>query len=184
MPGKPYTLGADPIIAVISQLAVDALTDMRKFGTTDDFNEVLVKLVAAWGRASGRLIDISSISQILNLPRTTTKRILDRLVARGEFEMKVHGKRHFYYRSESSLSGAQGVKYEELFQTVANRVQKAGELLSNMEGQRLPKYKPRDYRQIIGISPDPAKPPSRTEPTAYACVRCPNVARQYDRIDQ
>lgn len=135
MPTPAYELANDGQVAAITQMVVEFNIRVRDWTKAVDYNEVMVILGLSWGRASGKPLDATSLANILNMPRTTVKRILERLVATGEFDFEYQGRRKVFYRSAKSLKGLRGAEYELLFIEADRRIKRLGTLLSKMDGK-------------------------------------------------
>jgi predicted transcriptional regulator len=130
-----YKRANDPEVAIIAQLMVESAIRARRFARTVDYNELLVVMVLLWGRSTAKPFDISSVANVLDLPRTTVKRTLDRLVKQGEFGIAVDGRRKVYFRTEESLRGVRGVEFDLCVIEHVRHIRRASALLSKMEGR-------------------------------------------------
>ena len=138
MPEGHYRLALDGRIHVLTKLMVEMFVRGREWTGTDDYNELMVTMVIAWGRASGNLFDTSSIAQVLGLPRTTVKRILDRLVKSGEFASRLEGRRRVHFRVRESLKGMRGAEYELMLVELDRMVRRSARTLSILDNSEPP----------------------------------------------
>lgn len=132
-----YRRDNDPQVAVVAKTLVEAAITARKWNRAGDFNELMVMIVLNWGRAAGKPFDISSVANVLDLPRTTVKRTLEKLLQTGEFGFAMDGRRKVYFRLESSMKGLRGAEYDLIVIEQIRRLQRAATILSKLDGSQL-----------------------------------------------
>jgi predicted transcriptional regulator len=121
-------------LKLVAGLMLDVATITRREMEFDDYNETAIAVVVAWGEAQDQPLDISQVSNILNLPRTTVKRTLERLVARGVFSVTEDSGRKMHIRDHARFTEHFAPIVRRLVKDHARRIASVARRLSKLDG--------------------------------------------------